>query len=158
MEIKLGKSIEQYIQLIYSQDSPLNKVQDLEERKKLACEKAKLPYDDPKTKEIIHLKNPNVNEAIFSHLRLSNPNKFILLIANQHLFWEQMQKLMEPIKADEDMLKETNLKNTISKNAEELLERIDKLSLDVFKDVETVTMGTTKVRMMTPELRLKEKA
>jgi hypothetical protein len=155
---KLGKNIEQYIHLVYSDKSELNRIQDLEERKKVACEKAKLKYDD--NLDMIHMKDDKVNEAIFDFLRKQTPNKFILLISNQHLFWEMQQKLMKPLKADDDdeesCLKEVNLKNTISEKSDSLLERIEKLYKDVFRDTESVSMAVTKVRALTPEAVLKK--
>ena len=158
-----GKKITRYIELVYSEKSELNKIQDLEERKKTACHKAGLKYDDPKVKDIINLKNKDVNVEIFDHLRSHNSNKYILLICNQHLFWEQMQQLMEPLKPvqggdTESYLKEQNLKNTISEKAEELLDRINNLRADIFKDAETSKMADNIIKFQRPEDRLKKKA
>ena len=53
---KLTKNVQTYIELVYSEKSELNHIADLEERKKTACEKAKLDYEDAKTQDIIHMK------------------------------------------------------------------------------------------------------
>lgn len=154
---KLAKNVQQYIDLVYSEKSPLNHIGDLEERKKTAAAKANLDYNDPKTKEILHLQNEDVNIAIFEHLRRKASNKYILLLANQQLYWEQMQKLMQPLKGtdDDSSLKEVNLKNTISEKSEQLLERIEKLYLQIFKDQAIIDVASEKIRMKRPEERLK---
>lgn len=154
---KLAKNVQQYIELVYSEKSDLNHIADLEERKKVACDKVKLDYSAEKTKEIIHLKNEDVNTAIFEYLRKKGSNKYILLLANQQLYWEQMQKLMEPLKGtdDDSSLKEVNLKNTISEKSEHLLERIEKLYLQIFKEQAVIEIASGRIRAQRPEERLK---
>lgn len=160
METKIAKNISQYIELMYSEKSELNQIQDLEERKKTACAKAKLNYDDSAIQEMIHLKNKDVNEQIFNFTKQNNSNKYILLISNQHLFWEQMQQLMEPLKVakdeDDNLLKDINLKNTISEKSESLLQRIDNLYKEIYKDIDVIEMAGEKIRLMRPEMRLKQ--
>jgi hypothetical protein len=157
---KIDTNVAKYIELVYSERSELNHVDDLEERKKTACQKAKLNYEDPKTQEIIHLKNDKTNIAIFDYLRLHAPNDYILLIANQQLFWEQMQKMMQPLKGtdDDSCLKEVNLKNTISEKSEDLLQRIEHLKVKIFKEEAIQRLASDKIRTLRHEERLKKQA
>jgi hypothetical protein len=169
MDTKIGKNIDQYIQLVYSEKSEFNQIPDLEERKKSACIKAKLDYQSESVQKIIHLKDNKVNQMIFDFCRTQFPNEFILLISKEHLFWEQMQLLMEPLKKvtedgatlevdDEAMLKRINLKNTISEKSDKLLESITELRSKLFTGEKEQHMAQEKMRIMRPEERLKKKS
>lgn len=169
MDTKIQKNIDQYIALVYSEKSEFNQIPDLEERKKKACQKAKLDYQAEHIQRIIHLRDEKVNELIFNFCRNQFPNEFILLISKEHLFWEQMQLLMEPLKKvteegttlevdDEAMLKRINLKNTISEKSDKLLESIMELRKKLFTGEEEQHMAQEKIRIMRPEERLKKKS
>jgi hypothetical protein len=162
MESKLQKNVEQYIQLVYSEKSELNQVQDLEDRKKQACQKAKLNYDLPEVQDIIHLRNEAVNEKVFEHLRTQNRNDYILLVSDQHLFWEMQQRQIEPldrpVNNDKDtVLKDLDLKTKLSEKSDQLLVRIKSRYKDVFGENEEVEMASKKIRLMRPEDRLSSK-
>lgn len=158
MEIKLSKNIEQYIDLVYSEKSDLNQVQDLQERKKQACAKAKLDFNSESTQNIVHMKDKDVNTRIYDYLVKNNSNDFILLVSNQHLFWEMQQRLIEPLsKHDTDTdLKDLELKTKISEKSETLLERINQRYKAIFKGEEESEMAGQKIRLMRPEERLKQ--
>lgn len=169
METKLQKNIKQYIELVYSEKSQLNSIENLEERKKKACEKAKLDYLSESVQKVIHIKDKEVNNLIFDYCRTTCSNEFYLFMADQHLFWEQMQLLMEPLKKitedgkteeidEEAMMKRTNLKDTISKNCEKLLERINARRLSIFKGESESEMAAEKIRIMRPEERLRKQS
>jgi hypothetical protein len=167
MDSKLQKNIQQYIQLVYSEKSELNIIENLEERKKKACEKAKLDYASEAVQKIIHIKDKEANTLIFEHCRTTCSNEFYLYMADQHLFWEQTQILMEPLKKitedgkteeidEEAMMKRTNLKDTISRNCEKLLERLNTRRLSIFKGEAESKMAAEKIRSLRPEQRLKK--
>ncbi len=169
MDSKLLKNIQQYIELVYSEKSQLNIIENLEERKKKACEKAKLDYLSESVQKVIHIKDKEVNALIFDYCRTTCSNEFYLFMADQHLFWEQMQLLMEPLKKitedgkteeidEEAMMKRTNLKDTISKNCEKLLERINARRISIFKGLAESDMAADKIRVMRPEERLRKKS
>ncbi len=169
MEDKISKNIAQYIRLVYSENSELNSIADLEERKKKACDKAKLDYKSESVQKIIHIKDKQVNDMIFEHCEKTCTNEMYLLLADQHLFWEQMQILMEPLKKiaedgnteavdDEVMLKRTNLKDAISQKCEKLLERINSRRLLIFKGEQESKMADERIRITRPEDRLKKKS
>jgi hypothetical protein len=169
MDTKLAKNVQKYIELVYSEKSDLNAIPNLEERKKKACDQAGLKYEESQVQNIIHMKNNDVNAMIFEFCESQNSNEFMLYISNQHFFWEQMQLLMEPLKKiseegktleidDEAMMKRTNMKNTVSKNCKELLERINEGRMLIYKGEEEADKASEKIRIMRPEERLKKKA
>ena len=151
-------NIQQYIELVYSEKSELNVIQDLDERKKTACEKAKLDYAADATQAIIHMRNKEVNEQIFDFLIANNPEEFILYISDQHLFGELQKRQMKTMK-DEDSdseLKDLELKTKISEKSEQLLERIKSRRAKLFGGKEEQE-AAGKIRMLRPEERLKGK-
>lgn len=159
MDTKVAKNIQTYIELVYSEKSELNSIQNLDERKKTACEKAKLNPNDEYVQSIINMKDMIVNEQIFEYLRQQNGNDFVLLISDQHLFWELQQRQMKRLVDDDSdsTLKDLELKTKISEKSEQLLERIEVRKRKIFSGNEEEKMATTKIRIMTPEQRLRTK-
>jgi hypothetical protein len=162
----MDTKIQNYIRLVYSDKSDLNDITNLEDRKKQACERAKLPYDDEKTQEIVHMKNKDVNTAIFNFCAEQCPYEFNLLISKEHLFLEQMQMLMEPLKKttddgktiedvdEERMMKRINLKNTISEKSETLLISINELRTKIWKGTVEQKVAEAKIKSQRMEDRL----
>jgi len=158
---KISKNIDQYIELVYSEKSELNNVQDLQERKKQACAKAKLNFNDEAVQLIVTMKDENVRSKIFDYLVSQNSNDFILLVSDQHLFWQLQQRLMEPLAKTtntDDDLKDLELKTKISEKSEDLLDRIKTRYRDLFKGEAEQEVAKFKIRLMRPEERLKKKA
>lgn len=162
--------IKKYIELVYSQDSELSKIEDLNQRKKTAIEKVNANITTPDVQDVIHLRNKNINEMIFSFMKENNSNKYALLNSRRQLFWELQERLMKPLTSsykandkdvdidDEALLKSVNLKTTISDKAEVLLEGIDRLYKQIFIGEEEIEMATTMMKIITPEQRLKKKS
>lgn len=156
---KVNKNIEQYIDLVYSQKSVLNNIPDLDERKKVACERVKLDYASESVQDILNMKNQDVNDLIFHHLCSKNPNDYILLIADEHLFSGMMKRLMKPLTDDEDEInKDLDLKTKMSEKAKGLLERINERRLLIFMGESESKMAEEKIRIMRPEDRLKKRS
>jgi hypothetical protein len=157
---KISKNIDQYIELVYSEKSDLNKIIDLQERKKQACAKAKLNFNDEAIQLIVNMKDEKVNIRIFEYLTTQNSNEFILLLSDQHLFLQMQQRLMEPLaqtaNTDSD-LKDLDLKTKISEKSESLLDRMTSRYLKIFKGSAEQDFATQKVRLMRPEERIKKK-
>lgn len=159
----MNDKIKQYIKLMYSKDSELNSIPLLEDRKRRACELSGLEWE--KSQDIVHLKNDKTNEAIFAFLNSENPNEYVKLVADQQLFWEMQQIQMEPLDRgtgknaidDETILKNMNLKTTMSLKSEEVLERINKLMAKVYRTDEEQEMASKIIRMKRPEERIKKK-
>lgn len=152
---QITKSIEQYIQLVYSHKSELKTVLDFNEKRKLACVKAKLDFDAEHIQKIINLEDPVVFEAIFEFLITQNPNDYVLLTSDQHLFWQIQKEQMKPLDTD---MKNLDLKNKISEKSDELLTRIKNRAQAVFGEEQEVSMSMEKIRLSAkrPEVRLKE--
>lgn len=153
-------SIDKYIELVYSEDSPLNAMEDIVERKKEAAKRAAL---DPKlTQDVIDLKDEKSRKRIFEYLSKTQSNNFITLISDQELFWEMQFRKMTPLKEgtedDEKMMKNINLKTTISIKANELMERIEGMYRRIYKHEPEMKMAQKHIRMLTPEQRIKSQA
>lgn len=158
MDTKLAKNIQQYIELVYSEKSDLNTIQDLDERKKTACEKAKLDHSSDVIQKMLKMQDKDTNEQIFDFLIANNREEFILYISDQHLFYELQKRQMKSMKDDDSdsELKDLDLKTKISEKSEQLLERIKVRRAKLFggKDEQE---AAAKVRMQRPEERLRNK-
>jgi hypothetical protein len=160
MDTKLAKNIQQYIELVYSQKSPMSAIISLEERKNAACHKLKM---DPKSKEvqdIFNLVDENIRDGIIEFLCKNESNEFMNLMSDQHLFLQiQLIKItpITPSDDDEKMLKAMNLKTTMSLKAEEVLERINASYLKIFKGSSEINAAKKKVMWLTLEQRVKQR-
>lgn len=152
-------TIDKYIELVYSEDSPLNNMEDIMARKKEAAKRAGV--EDKLIKDLIELKDDRSRKRIFDYLSKTQSNIFITLISDQELFWEMQFRKMTPLKEEEDddkMMKNINLKTTISVKANELMERIDALYRRIYKHEPEMKMAQKQIRMLTPEQRIKSQA
>lgn len=149
--------ITKYIELLYSEKSTLNEIQDLSERKKEAAKKAGMDPEAKATQEIMTLKNASVNQKIFDYLTRTQSNNFIALMSDQQLFWEIQFDKMTPSESTEakDRLKDMKIKTAMSKEVRELLDRINYLYREVFRYDDEIQMGAKIIRMRTPEQRIK---
>lgn len=145
--------IKKYVELMYSQKSPLNKIEDLSERKIQAAVKAKLNPEDPDVKNMMELKNEKVRIEIINFLNKNNSNLFVKLISDQQLFWNMQEKLMKPLDDDDDAAKLM----VISEKSEELVDRIEKNYQKLYGQPELADEARKVIRMISPEQRLKEK-
>ncbi len=156
----LDIKIQNYIKLVYSEKSELNKILDLNDRKRMACDKVKLNFDE--IQDIIHMKNEKVNDAIFTFLRTQNSYEFILLISDQHLFSEIMQRQMKPLAEDSEgkdtVMKDLELKTRMSKESELLLSRIKTHYRNIFLGEEEINDAELKLRLVKPEQRISKKS
>lgn len=146
-------SIERFISLMYSKDSKLNTIDDLNERKMKAAAMADMdPNDSTIQSKVFNFKDERIRIMIVNFLNKENPNAFIKLISDQQLFWNLQSQLMIEIddKTDTDRL----LK--ISEQSEKLLERIDRMKQKVYQEKEIIQEAETKIRALSPEMRLKE--
>ena len=153
--------IDKYIRLLYGKDSELNHILELNERKKTACLKAGLDPKEPASQAIMDLKNDKVNDQIFEFMRQNNPLEHIQLISDTQLFFEILKRKMQPLDDDLDddvMLKNINLKTTMSQKSEELLDRIKRLHKEIYQTSAEIEMAEGKIRkMISPEARVKQK-
>lgn len=142
---KTSPKLKKYLQAMYSQASELNHVQDLETRKKKACEIAGLPWSAESTQDIVNLKNTDVNDLIFDFLTKENPLEYVQLITDQQLFYDlQKKKLLGDPKA-----------HLLAKQADEMLPRIKATYQSIYREKEIMDVAENRIRRMTPEQRIK---
>jgi hypothetical protein len=143
--LKTSSKLKKYLQAMYSQESELNHVQDLETRKKKACEVAGMPWTAEATQEIVNLKNEEVNSIIFDFLTRENPLEYVQLITDQQLFYDlQKKKLLGDTKA-----------HLFAKQADEMLPRIKAAYQTIYKEKEIMQIAEKRIRRMTPEQRIR---
>lgn len=153
------KKILTYVGLLYSVESPLNGIQNLQERKLEACKQAKL---DPKHIDVIsimELKHKQVNDIIFVYLsEYQHHNAYQQLCQDQQLFWNISQLLMKPLEVDDEDSLTSKYSNRmkLSEQADGLVKRIRRLYAEIYREEETQEMAETHVRqMLRPEQRVK---
>lgn len=147
------QEIERYIELMYNQKSSLNSIEDLAERKIQAAVKAKLDPNDPETIKIMELRNEKVRVDIINYLNKNNANAFVKLMSDQQLFWNLQQKLIKPLDDDDDIGKLMS----ISEKSEELVSRIEAGYNKLYGQPELIEEAKKVIRMVTPEMRLKDR-
>lgn len=150
------EKIDKYIKAMYSQESSLNSVEDLKIRKERAAVKAGFSLDDELIIEIMAGRVESVNKSIFNFLRKNASNRYLKLIGDQNLYWRMSEKLvMLQDSEDDDALSKAN---KLSKELDDLLDRITRNYRDIFHSNEQVVMVAEKtIRMISPEERLKIK-
>jgi len=143
-----------YIELMYSKGSDLVKVEDMDERKKLACIKAGIKPDDHQ--DLVNLtKESAESNLVFIYLSyFQNNNKFHNLIASQQLLW-RIHKIM--MTADDSNIDQAI---KLGKESDSLCNRIDQLMSEIYGAQEVKEVAATEVRKIvltkTPEQRIKE--
>lgn len=75
-------SLRRYVELMYSEGSELNKVENLEERKQLACKMAGLDPISPFVKSMMEMTNPKTNVQIINYLNKNNTNLYVKLMSD----------------------------------------------------------------------------
>lgn len=138
---------------MYSKDSALNKIEDLNERKIKAAVKAGLDPETPEIKYMMELKEERVRVEIVNFLNRNNPNDYIKLISDQQLFWSLQARLVKALDDDDNL----DLLLKISERSEELIERIKKFKQRVYEEPALIEEAEKIIRMVSPEQRLKEK-
>lgn len=121
------KQFVEYIKLVYGKNSPLNAIEDINERKKIASERIGLTVDneDEKTRKLI-----------LEFLREQNHFKNSLFVSKQELYWESLEVLREPLKKGDDdkRLKNIKLKGDLNDLCGKLVLEMDALRADIYGD------------------------
>lgn len=145
---------------MYSQESPLNNIQNLQERKAEACKKAKLSPADDSVIDIMEMRNEETNELIFHYLSFyQNSNSFHQLCTDQQMFWNIQQALNKPVNCDDEdsIIAKYEKRTKLSEASDALKRRINALYGEIYKTKEVQDIAVTVVRqMLTPEQRLKQ--
>lgn len=149
--------IDKYIKAMYTQESSLNSIEDLKIRKERAAVKAGFSLDDELIIEIMKGNVDSVNKSIFTFLRKSASNRYLKLVGDQNLYWRMSEKLILLQDSEEDDA--LSKANKLSKELDDLLDRITRNYREIFHHNEQVVMVAEKtIRMITPEERLKGKS
>lgn len=153
-----------YIEAMYNRKSPLNKIQELENRKQAACEKAKLNPNEDWVIKMMNFEDESISELVFVYLGIfQNSNRYHKLMSDQQLYWSMMKLIFKPF--DEDTLSDEDkaeqkmkLRNSISDQADKLLTKIEYSYSQIYGTNDVIEMAEMHVRkLLTPELRLLQK-
>jgi hypothetical protein len=142
------KIVQRYIELVYNEKSQLNEIGDLAERKLEACRIAKLDENSKEAIAIMDMVNKDVNEQIIQYIIANNSHEFALLIADQHLFADQIKQILDP-------MTDIVLRNKLSEQSSALLIRIKARLQSIFQGNKEINIASHKVRTMRLEDRLK---
>lgn len=140
-----------YIELMNSKSSELNKIENIEERKKTACEQAGLkmaPEDEGYKKLVVYYLN------YFQH-----NNKYSLLRTREEMLIEALVSLSEPLlpsKDEDKRLKNVKLKGDLDLLCERLVNGIESLYKEIYAELSEVAKEEMRVSL-SPEQRLKNK-
>ena len=142
-----------YIESLFSLKSPLNQIDNLDERKLEACQIAKLNPKDDDVKAIMSLKNEDVLELIFYYIEVcQNNNVYASLLARQQLFSNIQREIMTATdgkKALDLSDRSDQLRNQIKNDYAELYEKVG--------GKELAEKAQKMVRVVRPEERIKKK-
>lgn len=145
-----------YIETMYSKDSKIKRTDSLEDQKKDAC--SIVGWDFEKNEDLVNLKDDSFNHLVFTYMSMTQPNKFVLLMSSLQLFWNQQKRMMMAYDGtDEDPdkeLKYINLQNTIAEKSHDLLDRVDGLLAEIYKEDESVELAKKQLR---PMVKLEER-
>lgn len=149
------KAVVKYIELLYSKDSDLLKIENLDDRKQKACDKAGLKAEDHPN--LINLvKDTNESHLVFLYLSYHQHNsKFHNLIAQEQLLWRINRMIME---ADDKSMDQAL---RLAKESESVIERVDKLRSEIYgtkEEVRVIAEAEMRkvIEMPTLEQRLKK--
>lgn len=160
MDAKIQKNVQRYIELVYSEKSPLAEIQSLQERKITACKKVGFDHTNEDIKKIIDLQNEKARDMILEYCCKNESPEYMNLLSDAHLFLELQVLKMTPLTPTEDeekMLKAINLKTAMSSKSEELLARMNASYIKVFKGESEAKEAKKKVSWITFEQRIKQR-
>lgn len=147
----------QYVELMYSEKSELNQINDLTQRKRKAIEESGIT-DHDLIESLVNLSNDDLNLIIFEYLTRQNSNKYTQLCADQQLLWEMQQEILKPIEGDskDERLKAVEYKDKVSIRSTDLLRRINQVYSEIYRNDEEIAVAVRTIRdMPSYEQRLK---
>lgn len=119
--------IDKYIQLVYGKDSNLNKIENIDDRKKIAAEQCEIDVPD----------RDKIGKQVIAFMRKQNHNRHSLLVTKEELYMESLEVLREPLmesKDDDKRLKNIKLKGDLNDLCNRLEEEIEKLRLSLYTE------------------------
>ncbi len=123
----------EFIELLYTKDSKLMAIEDLDDRRRQAAQLAGLDLGSEETKDIIDLQDEKVNDLIFHFMCTQNSNRFNNLINAQNLLWSYQKMLSKPFpENDDEAQKAVSFRSKLSDECDAQTERIDRLMAEIF--------------------------
>jgi len=122
-----------YLELVYGWKSEYQKIQDVEERKKVVCDKLRISFEHQKEQE----KSKLFREDVLRFMETQNPLKSTLLITKQELLHEMFEKVREPLlqtKDEDKLLKNVKLKGDIDELCGRLVDDVERLFKEIYQD------------------------
>lgn len=146
----------EFIQLMYSQKSELNKINNLDDRREAACKKVKIDYNNPYFKSIIEGDDQEFNDLVFHFHVTQSSLKYHSLCTDLQLFWRIQKVINDPIDEDKDIETVLKKRSELSDLSQQLRIRVDALKSEIFATNDIIEHAERKIReMLTPEKRLK---
>jgi hypothetical protein len=140
-EHKFKQKILKYIKAMYNHQSDLNKIENLEDRHKAACEKASISPKEEVMIEIFELKNDIVNMVIHEYMITQNPIRYYYLLTSQRMFWQLQLLINGPVNFElsrEEQKQEWKMRSELADKCEALIPRIDRLKSEIYMTKEFV--------------------
>ena len=129
----------QYILLVYDLESDISNERDLEERKKIALERTKLPKEEDWVQEIVKCTHPEVSILIDYFLGYQMNDEWSFLIAQRELHHALMKEIREPGGKTKD-------RTVASQNAEAVMSRIKRMELEIYGGEAEIQNGKNQLR------------
>lgn len=144
-----------YIIFMYDSKSPLKTYySNLEARKTAAAELAGIPAD--KTRDLFHMKHPNVVSAVMNFLQFQNSHLWILIVSNEEAFAEYSENVISRVDAgdddttDKDILAAVEKKTKLLDAMHNIRTRLESYYREFYGDDDVVRVEI-KHRRSTPE-------
>jgi hypothetical protein len=141
-----SSKFKKFVELLYSFKSELNHIQDLELRKKRACELSGLPWNAEATQKIVNLEDQPAVDVIIDYLQRENPYEYSQLIASQEALFKIQRRMM----LGEELSTATH------KYSKQLLQDVKQLYRDIYKEEKLVEVAQAQTRRKSLEQRIKE--
>lgn len=113
-----------YIFFTYDKDSPLQKIDNLSQKKKIAMKLAKIP--DELCEEILK-GNKEVNLMIIRYCRMQSSRTYSLLCIGNEAFFSSLAEILNYKSISDDVLTDTKLKQQIFEKAKQNAEYLDEM-------------------------------
>lgn len=150
----LPESKAKYIILMYDSKSPLKTYySNLDARKIAAAELSSVPKNE--YKELFHMKQPSVVDAVMKFLQHQNSHLWILIVSNEEAFSEYSENVMSRVDSsedttDKDILAAVEKKTKLLNAMHDIRSRLESYYREFYGDDEVVRTEI-KARRSTPE-------
>lgn len=142
-----------YIVLMYDNKSPLKTYySNLEARKTAAAEMAGIAKD--KTRELFHMKHPNVVDSVMKFLQHQNSHLWILIVSNEEAFAEYSENVISRVDdseaSEKDILSAVEKKTKLLDAMHNIRTRLESYYREFYGE-DDVVKTEIKIRRSTPE-------